>query len=141
MYDTNRNWQSEIFRNMLNYERQHEREKFIFDVNQILNAYHNVRKNFEFLIFNNDPQLVAFIFSLISITHNKDDLSKYIKEEDLSDYMKEIIKTNDEFNSSVYAHSFRKMPEKNLNIGEFFSIPQSTLTIVDIDDNGNRRRI
>ena len=33
------------------------------------------------------------------------------------------------------------MPEKNLNIGEFFSIPQSTLTIVDIDDNNNRKEI
>ncbi len=33
-----------------------------------------------FLIYNNDPQLVALIFSLISITHNKDDLSNYIKK-------------------------------------------------------------
>lgn len=137
MYDTNRNWQSEIFRNMLNYERQHGREKFIFDVNQILNAYHDVRKNFEFLIYNNDPQLVAFIFSLISITHNKDDLSKYIKKENLSDYMRSIMQSNDEFNSNVYAHSFHKMPEKNLNIGENFVIPKSTLTIIYENDDWN----
>lgn len=141
MFDTSQWWQSDTFRKMLNYERENNREKFIYDVNQMLNAYYNIDQNFDFLIYNNDPQLVALIFSLISITHNKDDLSNYIKKEDLSDYMYSMIQTNDEFNSSVYAHSFRKMPEKNLNIGEFFSIPQSTLTIVDIDDNNNRKEI
>lgn len=141
MFDTSQWWQSDTFRKMLNYERENNREKFIYDVNQMLNAYYNIDQNFDFLIYNNDPQLVALIFSLISITHNKDDLSNYIKKEDLSDYMYSMIQTNDEFNSSVYAHSFRKMPEKNLNIGEFFSIPQSTLTIVDIDDNDNRKEI
>lgn len=141
MFDTSQSWQSDTFRKMLNYERQNDREKFIYDVNQMLNAYYNIEQNIEFLIYNNDPQLVALIFSLISITYNKDDLTEYIKKEDLSDYMRSRIQTNDEFNSNVYAHSFRKMPEKNLNIGEYFSIPQSTLTVVDIDDSGNRKII
>lgn len=141
MFDTSQWWQSDTFRKMLNYERENSREKFIYDVNQMLNAYYNIDQNFDFLIYNDDPQLVALVFSLISITHNKDDLSNYIKKEDLSDYMYFMIQTNDEFNSSVYAHSFRKMPEKNLDIGEFFSIPQSTLTIVDIDDNDNCKEI
>lgn len=141
MFDTSQWWQSDIFRKMLNYERQHAREKFIYDVNQMLNAYYNIEQNFEFLIYNNDPQLVAFIFSLISITNNKDDLSEYIKKEDLSDYMYSIIQINDEFDSNVYAHSFRKIPEKNLNIGEQFNIPKSTLTVFDIEDNGNVKPI
>lgn len=80
MFDTSQWWQSDTFRKMLNYERENNREKFIYDVNQMLNAYYNIDQNFDFLIYNNDPQLVALIFSLISITHNKDDLSNYIKK-------------------------------------------------------------
>ena len=87
MWDANQSWQSEAFKNMLIYERNNAREKLIYDVNQRLNAYNNIKKNAEFLIGNDDPQLLALIFSLISITYNKDDLSEYIKNEDLSDYM------------------------------------------------------
>ena len=141
MWDTNQSWQSKEFKDMLIYERKNDREKFIYDVNQILNAYNDINHNFSYLIGNDDPQLLALIFSLISITYNKDDLSDYIKNEDLSDYMSTWIKANDEFSSTVAGHTFRRMPEKNLNIGEQFSIPQSTLTIYVPNVNGRGTRI
>lgn len=83
----------------------------MIDVNQILNAYNDINRNFNYLIGNDDPQLLALIFSLISITYNKDDLSDYIKNEDLSNYMDPVIQTNDEFSSTVFGHTF-KMREK-----------------------------
>lgn len=136
MWDANQSWQSESFKNMLIYERNNAREKLIYDVNQRLNAYSNIKKNAEFLIGNDDPQLLALIFSLISITYNKDDLSEYIKNEDLFDYMNAWIQTNDEFSTTLVGHTFQKMPEKNLNIGEKFAIPHSTLTIYVPNNNG-----
>lgn len=36
MFDTSQWWQSDTFRKMLNYERENNREKFIYDVNQML---------------------------------------------------------------------------------------------------------
>lgn len=140
MWDTNQSWQSKEFKEMLSYERKNEREKFIYDVNQILNAYNDINHNFSYLIENDDPQLLALIFSLISITYNKDDLSNYIKNEDLSNYMVPSIQTNDEFSSAVFGHTF-KMQEKKLNIGEQFVIPKSTLTIYVPNDNGSGNRI
>lgn len=140
MWDANQSWQSDKFKAMLIYERNNDREKFIYDVNQILNAYNDINRNFNYLIGNDDPQLLALIFSLISITYNKDDLSDYIKNEDLSNYMDPVIQTNDEFSSTVFGHTF-KMREKNLNIGEQFIIPQSTLTIYVPNDNGSGNKI
>ena len=141
MWDANQSWQSESFKNMLIYERNNAREKLIYDVNQRLNAYNNIKKNAEFLIGNDDPQLLALIFSLISITYNKDDLSEYIKNEDLSDYMNAWIQTNDEFSTTLVGHTFQKMPEKNLNIGEKFDIPHSTLTVYVPNNNGGGSRV
>ena len=86
MWDANQCWQSDRFKAMLIYERNNDREKFIYDVNQMLNAYNDINRNFNYLIGNDDPQLLALIFYLISITYNKDDLSDYIKNEDLSNY-------------------------------------------------------
>ena len=48
MWDANQSWQSESFKNMLIYERNNAREKLIYDVNQRLNAYNNIKKNAEF---------------------------------------------------------------------------------------------
>ncbi len=141
MWDANQSWQSESFKNMLIYERNNAREKLIYDVNQRLNAYNNIKKNAEFLIGNDDPQLLALIFSLISITYNKDDLSEYIKNEDLSNYMNAWIQTNDEFSTTLVGHTFQKMPEKNLNIGEKFDIPHSTLTVYVPNNNGGGSRV
>jgi len=141
MWDANQSWQSDTFKAMLIYERNNAREKFVYDVNQILNAYSDIRANFKSLIGSDDPQLLALVFSLISITYNKDDLSEYIKNEDLSDYMSPWIKTNDEFSTNLYGHTFCKMPEKNLNVGEHFAIPQSTLTIYVPNENGSGNRI
>ena len=45
MFDTSQWWQSDTFRKMLNYERENNREKFIYDVNQMLNAYYNIDQN------------------------------------------------------------------------------------------------
>ena len=42
------NWTLDTFRKMLNYERQNDREKFIYEINQMLNAYYNIEQNFEF---------------------------------------------------------------------------------------------
>ena len=67
MWDANQSWQSDKFKAMLIYERNNDREKFIYDVNQILNAYNDINRNFNYLIGNDDPQLLALIFSLISI--------------------------------------------------------------------------
>ena len=85
MWDANQSWQSDRFKAMLIYERNNDREKFIYDVNQMLNAYNDINRNFNYLIGNDDPQLLALIFSLISITYNKDvinDLStlRFIEE-------------------------------------------------------------
>lgn len=141
MWDANQSWQSESFKNMLIYERNNAREKLIYDVNQRLNAYNDIKKNAKYLIGHDDPQLLALIFSLISITYNKDDLSDYIRNENLSDYMSSLIQTNDEFSTTLVGHTFRKMPEKNLNIGEQFDIPHSTLTVYVPDNSGNCIRV
>ena len=140
MWDTNQSWQSGEFKDMLIYERNNDREKFIYDVNQMLNAYNNIDRNSDYLFGIDDPQLLALIFSLISITYNKDDLSEYIKNEDLSEYMKASFLTNDEF-SGVLAHTFRNIPEKNLNICEQFVIPKSTLTVYVPNNNGCGSRV
>lgn len=44
MWDDNQSWQSEAFKKMLVYERNNGREKFIYDVNQQLNAYNDIKK-------------------------------------------------------------------------------------------------
>lgn len=142
LVDNNQSWQSEGFKNMLEYERNNDREKFIYDVNQLITSYSNLndKESLEYLNLKDDPQLLALVFSLISITYNKDDLSNYIKNEDLSDYMHPLIEGNDEFLTPVYGHTFRRFPEKNLEIGEQFTIPDSTLTIDYISDLGKPER-
>lgn len=141
MWDANQTWQSDMFKKMLCYERDNAREKFIYEVNQLLNAYSNLDDNLKFLIRSDDTQLLSLIFSLISITYNKDELSDFIKNEDLSDYMNQWLSVNDEFSTTIVAHTFRKMPEKNLNIGEQFTIPASTLTIYVPNESGSGNRV
>ena len=137
MWEIDNNWQSDEFKQMLFYERLHEREKFIYGVNKVLYGY--INNNFRYMVHYNDPQLLALIFSLISITYNKDDLSEYIKNENLSSFMSNTIYTNDEYNTSVMAHFFRKMPEANIDIGETFVIPESTL-LVYYNENGKSKK-
>ena len=47
MWDANQSWQSDRFKAMLIYERNNNREKFIYDVNQMLNAYNDINRNWE----------------------------------------------------------------------------------------------
>lgn len=141
MHGSNQSQQSAMFKDMLDYERNNDREKFIYDVNQLLNAYNDIEKNFEYLIRKDDPQLLALIFLLLSITYNKDDLSWYIRNEDLSDYMNPWIKNSDEFSSNLVGHTFQKIPEKNLNIGEQFAIPYSTFAIYVPNNSGNDKQV
>ena len=54
--------------------------------------------------------------------------------------MDSSIQTNDEFSSTVGAHTFR-IPEKNLSIGEKFNIPHSTLTIYVLNSDGSGTRV
>lgn len=126
---------SSKFKDMLLYEREHSREKFIYDVNKILNAYSDVNENLSDIFEISDPQLLLLIFSLISITSNKDDLEKYIKNEDLYNYMNHFEIKEDNKISLLLGHTFSNLKEKNMNIGESFVIPEDTLSIYDIKTN------
>ena len=126
---------SSKFKDMLLYEREHSREKFIYDVNKILNAYSDVNENLSDIFEISDPQLLLLIFSLISITSNKDDLEKYIKNEDLYNYMNHFEIKEDNKISLLLGHTFSNLKEKNMNIGESFVIPEDTLSIYDITTN------
>lgn len=126
---------SSKFKDMLLYEREHSREKFIYDVNKILNAYSDVNENLSDIFEISDPQLLLLIFSLISITYNKDDLEKYIKNEDLYNYMNHFEIKEDNKISLLLGHTFSNLKEKNMNIGESFVIPEDTLSIYDIKTN------
>lgn len=126
---------SSKFKDMLLYEREHSREKFIYDVNKILNAYSDVNENLSDIFEISDLQLLLLIFSLISITSNKDDLEKYIKNEDLYNYMNHFEIKEDNKISLLLGHTFSNLKEKNMNIGESFVIPEDTLSIYDIITN------
>ena len=136
MWEIDNNWQSDEFKQMLFYERLHEREKFIYDVNKVLYGY--INNNFRYMIHYNDPQLLALIFSLISITYNKDDLSEYIKNENLNSYMKGTMTTNDEAETTILSHSFKKFDELNLKLGEKISIPENYLKIYFYEDGKSK---
>ena len=139
MWDVNQIWQSEKFKSMLLYERDNCREKLVYDVNKLLNAYFKMLSSDTrqeaslFLIRNNDPQLLALIFSLISITHNKDDLSAYLGDPKLLEYMSDMIIIEDKKSITSFRTHSMSIPEKNMDIGESFAIPKSSLSVYNVD--------
>lgn len=61
--------------NIRKYSLLHEREKFIYDCNLNINNYLECTKRQELLAFDDNPSLLAFLFSIIAFLREKDDLS------------------------------------------------------------------
>ena len=124
MHDTNNSWQSQTFREMLNYERLHCREKFVYEAMNYLDFYQELLINKNLPYYENhkgDPQLITMIFAFISLTHNKDTL-----DIDFEDYS---LNLKSESNSVInYPVNSMILPEANIDLNDTFQIPESTLT-------------
>ena len=113
------------FIEMLNYEKEHSREKFVFDVNQVLNIYLDINeKESMFDSVYNDPQLLEMIFSIISITREKDSIKDKLMNGDLFKYMCFVVEDDNRI-IPAYRMNIR---EENLMSGDSFTIPEIDFT-------------